>query len=82
MVSLDAIVLIIYALGQLSGTVYLAMQVKEMKKMMGNGEPGIFVRRAELVLMKDKADGEHEVFEKRIDKLEAWKESVKPPAAV
>lgn len=42
----------------------------EITKMLGNGEPGIFVRRRELELMRESADDEHGELRRRLTSLE------------
>ena len=45
-------------------------EIAAIKELLGNGEPGVFVRRAELALMRDEARREHGVFEHRLDRIE------------
>lgn len=55
MISLEAGAFVIYAVGQLAGTWWTARRVERIEKMLGNGEEGVFPRRAEVELIALKA---------------------------
>jgi hypothetical protein len=45
-------------------------EIASIKSMLGNGEPGVFVRKAELELIRDEGRREHASYEHRLDALE------------
>ena len=57
----------------LGGGMYADIRTRlgRMEKMLGNGTPGMFVRRDEMKFRVDKAEEEHHEFRRRIEDLEA-----------
>lgn len=52
----ESVILALYCLGQIAGTMFLGMQVREIKSKLGNGSTkGVFPRRDEVELMIQEA---------------------------
>lgn len=59
----------LFGWGQVGGLAWLIWRIGRMEHMMGNGSPGVFIRRKELELMKDAADKDHGRFDDEFKRL-------------
>lgn len=68
--TLQDIILMVYALGQIAGTVALAWRVSRVEEVLGNGKPGKFVTRTEVALMKEASEADRKEIRAWVGKLE------------
>jgi hypothetical protein len=56
--------MVLYAIGQLAGTAHVVWRIGQVENKLGNGKPGIFMRR-------DVGVEKHAEIERRISALES-----------
>jgi hypothetical protein len=44
-VTIEQAVMVLYAIGQLAGTAHVVWRIAQVERKLGNGTPGIFMRR-------------------------------------
>jgi len=59
MITPETGIIALYAIGQIVGTIVIGARVARIEKTLGNGESGVFPRRAEVELIVMKAIKEH-----------------------
>jgi len=59
----------LFGLSQIGGWVWIIWRISHIEHMLGNGKPGVFIRRREVELMKGAADKEHDRLEHELDKV-------------
>lgn len=59
----------LFGIGQIGGWVWVIWRISKIEHMLGNGQPGVFIRRKEVDIMRSAADKEHERINHELDKL-------------